>query len=98
MNHLPRTEIQQRLDADFDAMFGRAIASIDPPLSPEEMDEGDQAAGAPEAQGERVAVQARGEGGVGHDQSPGGVTASREGTRARAFSSPAPSDRTQGEH
>ncbi len=44
MNHLPRTEIQQRLDADFDAMFGRAIASIDPPLSPEEMDEGDQAA------------------------------------------------------
>lgn len=44
MNHLPRTEIQQRLDADFDAMFGRAIACIDPPLSPEEMDEGDQAA------------------------------------------------------
>ena len=42
MNHLPRTEIQQRLDADFDAMFGRAIAYIDPPLSPEEMDEGDQ--------------------------------------------------------
>lgn len=44
MNHLPRTDVMQRLDADFDAMFGRAIASIDPPLSPKEMDEGDQAA------------------------------------------------------
>ena len=44
MTHLPRTEIQQRLDADFDAMFGRAIASIDPPLSPEEMAEGNECA------------------------------------------------------
>ena len=44
MNHLPRTDVMQRLDADFDAMFGRALTSIDPPLSPEEMDEGDQAA------------------------------------------------------
>ena len=44
MNHLPRTEIQQRLDADFDALFGAGLAAIDPPLSPEEMDEGDQAA------------------------------------------------------
>ncbi len=44
MNHLPRTEIQQRLDADFDAMFPRQLPPIKPPLSQEEMDEGDQAA------------------------------------------------------
>ena len=42
MNHLPRTEIQQRLDADFERMFPVALPAIDPPLSPEEMDEGDQ--------------------------------------------------------
>lgn len=41
MNHLPRTEIQQRLDADFDALFGAGLASIDPPLSPEQVAEGD---------------------------------------------------------
>jgi transglutaminase/protease-like cytokinesis protein 3 len=28
--HLPRTEIQQRLDADFDAMFAVAL----PPITP----------------------------------------------------------------
>lgn len=42
MNHLPRTEIQQRLDADFDAMFGRALPPITPPLSPDDMAEGDE--------------------------------------------------------
>lgn len=42
MNHLPRTEIQQRLDADFDAMFPRQLPPIKSPLSQEEMDEGDQ--------------------------------------------------------
>lgn len=25
MNHLPRTDIQRRLDDDFDAMFGRGL-------------------------------------------------------------------------
>jgi hypothetical protein len=39
--HLPRTEIQQRLDADFDAMFPRQLPPITPPLSPDDMAEGD---------------------------------------------------------
>lgn len=41
MNHLPRTDIQQRLDADFDAMFGLALPPITPPLSPDDVAEGD---------------------------------------------------------
>lgn len=41
MNHLPRTDIQRRLDDDFDAMFGRGLPPIDPPLSPEQVAEGD---------------------------------------------------------
>ena len=41
MNHLPRTEIQKRLDADFERMFPVALPAIAPPLSPDEMDEGD---------------------------------------------------------
>lgn len=44
MNHLPRTEIQQRLDADFERMFPVALPAIDPPLSPDEMAEGDECA------------------------------------------------------
>jgi len=44
MNHLPRTEIQQRLDADFDSLFGRVLPPITPPLSPEDMAEGDTTA------------------------------------------------------
>jgi hypothetical protein len=41
MNHLPRTEIQQRLDADFERMFPVVLPAIDPPLSPDDMAEGD---------------------------------------------------------
>ena len=41
---LPRTDIQQRLDADFDALFGAGLAAIDPPLSPEQVAEGDTTA------------------------------------------------------
>lgn len=44
MNHLPRTDIQQRLDSDFDALFGAGLATIDTPLSPDEMAEGDECA------------------------------------------------------
>ena len=44
MNHLPRTDIQQRLDADFDSLFGLGLPPITPPLSPDDMAEGDQAA------------------------------------------------------
>ena len=40
--HLPRTEIQQRLDADFERMFAAALPPITPPLSPDDMAEGDQ--------------------------------------------------------
>lgn len=42
--HLPRTDIQQRLDADFDAMFPRQLPPITPPLSPDDMAEGDECA------------------------------------------------------
>ena len=42
MNHLPRTEIQQRLDADFERMFPVSLPAIDPPLSPEQVAEGNQ--------------------------------------------------------
>jgi hypothetical protein len=41
MNALPRTAIQQRLDDDFESMFARALPPIEPPLSPEQMAEGD---------------------------------------------------------
>lgn len=44
MNALPRTDIQARLDADFEAMFPVGIPSIVPPLSPQEMAEGDECA------------------------------------------------------
>ncbi len=41
MNALPRTEIQRRLDDDFDVLFLRPLPPIVAPLSPEEMSEGD---------------------------------------------------------
>ena len=41
MTRHPTAE-QQRLDADFDAIFGsHALPAITPPLSPDEMREGD---------------------------------------------------------
>jgi hypothetical protein len=42
--NLPRTEIQQRLDSDFDALFAVALPPITPPLSPDDMAEGDECA------------------------------------------------------
>ena len=44
MNHLPRTDIQQRLDADFERMFPASLPAIDPPLSPEQVAEGNECA------------------------------------------------------
>lgn len=41
MNALPRTDIQRRLDDDFDVLFQRPLPPIAPPLSPEEMAEAD---------------------------------------------------------
>lgn len=41
MTHLPRTDVMQRLDADFERMFPVAMPAIDPPLSPEQVAEGD---------------------------------------------------------
>lgn len=42
--HLPPTDLMQRLDEDFESMFARALPPIEPPLPPEWMAEGDQAA------------------------------------------------------
>lgn len=44
MNHLPRTDMQQRLDADFDAMFAVALPPITQPLLPDDMAEGNECA------------------------------------------------------
>lgn len=44
MNTLPRTDVMQRLDADFERMFPRALPPITAPLSPDDLAEGDQAA------------------------------------------------------
>ena len=41
MNVLPRTDVQRRLDEDFDALFPRPLPPIAAPLSPELMAEGD---------------------------------------------------------
>lgn len=36
-----RTDLQQRLDADFDRMFPVALPAITPPLTPAQLAEGD---------------------------------------------------------
>ncbi len=41
MTHLPGTDVMQRLDADFERMFPVTLPAITPPLSPEQMAEGD---------------------------------------------------------
>lgn len=41
MNALPRTDVQRRLDEDFEALFQRPLPPIAAPLSPEAMAEGD---------------------------------------------------------
>lgn len=41
MNALPRTDIQRRLDDDFEVLFLRPLPPIAAPLSPEQMAEGD---------------------------------------------------------
>jgi len=43
MNALPRTDVQRRLDEDFEALFPRPLPPIAGPLSPELMAEGDLA-------------------------------------------------------
>lgn len=41
MKALPRTDIQRRLDDDFEVLFLRPLPPIASPLSPEQMAEGD---------------------------------------------------------